>query len=118
MNPTASHTNLEYLRLMADGDKDMEQTMLEMLIGELPDEFEKMKDHLAAQEWEALSKVSHKMKSTLAFIGNEEMTNANKEIELSAKHLNNLEKISGLMTVFGECLPPVMDELNHILSEY
>jgi len=118
MNSTTTHTNLEYLRLMADGDQDMEQTMLEMLITELPDEFEKMKTHLAAGEWEDLGKVSHKMKSTLAFIGNDEMTNANKEIEQSAKHLDNLEKVPALMETFGSALPAVMDELRQTLSEY
>jgi HPt (histidine-containing phosphotransfer) domain-containing protein len=103
---------------MADGDRDMEQTMLEMLISELPEEFEKMRSHLAAQEWDRLGKVSHKMKSTLAFIGNDEITNANREIEQSAKHLNNLERIPELMSIFAEHLPAVMEELNRTLGEY
>ena len=118
MNSITSHTNLEYLRLMADGDRDMEQTMLEMLITELQEEFEKMKAHLEKKEWGELGKVSHKMKSTLAFIGNEEMTNANREIEQSAKHLKNLERVSELMDIFGEHLPAVMSELRQTLIEY
>lgn len=118
MNTATTHINLEYLRLMADGDRDMEQTMLEMLITELPEEFEKMKVHLDAKGWEDLGKVSHKMKSTLAFIGNEQMTNANKEIEQSAKYLKDLEKIPELMGKFGDALPTVMDELKHSLSGY
>ena len=118
MNSTTSHTNLEYLHLMADGDRDMEQTMLEMLITELPEEFEKMKAHLEKEEWGELGKVSHKMKSTLAFIGNEEVTNANREIEQSAKHLKNLARIPELMVIFGKHLPGIMQELRYILTKY
>ena len=118
MNPTTIHTNLEYLRLMADGDRDMEQTMLEMLITELPEEFEKMKAHLEKEGWGELGKVSHKMKSTLAFIGNEEVANANREIEQSAKYLKNLARIPELMEVFGAELPAIMEELRQTLTGY
>ena len=118
MNPTTSHTNLEYLRLMADGDKDMEQTMLEMLIAELPGEFEKMKALLQAENWEELSKVSHKMKSTLAFIGNDEMTHANREIEQLSKRQVDFGRIAELMVAFGSALPAVMEELGASLKAY
>ena len=118
MQVTMNHTNLDYLKLMADGDRDMEQTMLEMLLSELPEEFAKMKSLYQEQNWEELSKVSHKMKSTLAFIGNEDVTAANKQIEQLAKSEVGLEIIESLMATFENRLPDILAELKQIFKTY
>ena len=120
---TMSHTNLEYLKLMSDGDQEMEKVMLEMLLDELPSEFEKMKTLHAAQEWKELSKVSHKMKSTLAFIGNADMTGANLKIEQLTKQeslpsADEVQVIGAMMEQFGEVLPEVMGELREVFEGY
>ena len=39
---TLSYVQLDYLETMTDGDADMMQTMLDMLIEEIPDEIRKM----------------------------------------------------------------------------
>lgn len=106
-----AYINLEYLELMSDGDADMKKVMLEMLLSELPEELEKMKTLLAESNWDELSSVSHKMKSTLAFVGNAEMTNANKDIELFAKSSVDQQKIAPLMEVLNELSPKIMAEL-------
>ncbi len=117
-------TNLDYLKLMSDGDRDMEQTMLEILLTELPEEFNKMKSLFAEQQWEGLSKVSHKMKSTLAFIGNADMTNANLKIEQLTKQKDNppikddVEVIADMMVQFEGMLPAVLEELNQAFESY
>ena len=117
-------TNLDYLKLMSDGDRDMEQTMLEILLAELPEEFDKMKSLFAQQQWENLSKVSHKMKSTLAFIGNSDLTNANLKIEQLTKQKDNppgendIEVIADMMAQFEGLLPEVMEELKQAFESY
>ncbi len=115
MNTAIKYTNLDYLHLMADGDEDMVQTMLGMLMEELPEEVAKIKKLNEAQDWPELSKVSHKMKSTLAFIGNDEMTNANKEIELLSKNNQDLYRIGGLVEILENNLSPVLAELQQSL---
>lgn len=115
--------NLDYLKLMADGDSDMEHTMLEMLLDELPSEFEKMKSLHGAQNWKELSQVSHKMKSTLAFIGNEEITAANLTVEQLTKKDNppSTEEIISIgknMQAFENLLPDVLNELKEIAASY
>jgi len=116
MTTTITYTNLDYLRLMADGDADMEKVMLSMLLTELPAEFQKMKNLCAAREWEELSRVSHKMKSTLAFVGNDEMTEANKAIECSAKNAEYLGDVAGHIATMSQFMQPVMQELEAALS--
>lgn len=103
--------NLSYLELMSDGDDDMKKTMLEMLLEELPEEIQKMSQLTAAQDWEELSSVSHKMKSTLSFVGYEAMTELNTELELLSKHQENPKRIVSLMGQLEEKLAEVMPEI-------
>ena len=113
---TFEYINLDYLELMADGDEDMKQTMLEMLLEELPEELQKMRVHTDAKEWDDLSSVSHKMKSTLSFVGYSDMVEANKEIELLAKHEENPVRIEELMKKLESCFERVMPELKSVFK--
>ena len=91
MNTNFQFIDLSYLDLMADGDDDMKQTMIEMLLDEVPTEMEKMTDLHQSEDWKELREVSHKMKSTLSFIGNSAMTEANKTVENIAKSQEGLD---------------------------
>ena len=110
-NASYKNIKLDYLELMSDGDLDMKKTMLEMLLLEIPEEFSGMRSLTNDHNWEELSNVSHKMKSTLAFVGNDPMTNANKELELLSKNEENPEQVRVLMTILESNLEGVMDEL-------
>lgn len=92
-----TYINLDYIDLMTDGDVEMKSTMLEMLLEEIPEELGIMKECLANEQWEPLFQAAHKMKSTLAFIGNNAMTNANKQIEANARQEQNLDSIPQLL---------------------
>ncbi len=116
MRIVTTYTNLEYLRLMADGDEEMIQTMLGMLLEELPEEFGKIKTTFQEKDWEELKKVSHKMKSTLAFVGNEELTAANKEMERILKEESDFARIGDLIKNMDSVMPLVIQEINEILS--
>lgn len=105
------YINLEYLELMADGDTDMKVVMLEMLLTELPEELEKMEGELARQEWETLGSTSHKLKSTLSFVGNPTMTKANQEIETICKTTEGIDRIPGMLGTLKELTPKVLEEI-------
>ncbi|MBI5916075.1 MAG: Hpt domain-containing protein [Bacteroidetes bacterium] len=111
MGTTATYTNLGYLRLMADGDEEMIQTMLAMLLEELPEEVGLIKSYWQAENWAELARVCHKMKSTLAFVGNGEMTAANQALEKVAKHKTDLHRSEGLVATLEGYLPHVVREL-------
>lgn len=114
MKVTTHYTNLDYLRLMAGDDEDTIQTMLGMLLEELPAEFEKIKIFYSDENWEELKKISHKMKSTLAFVGNDEMARANRELELLAKEMSNLDRIGSHIETIENLMPSVLQELREI----
>jgi HPt (histidine-containing phosphotransfer) domain-containing protein len=107
----ATCINLDYLRLMADNDEEMIQTMLAMLLEELPDEMGKIQELADVENWDELTRVSHKMKSTLSFVGNDAMTAANKDLERITKYKTELQLVPTLVEVLNEQLPQVMQAL-------
>lgn len=96
-NEAPQYIDLSYLDLMSDGDVDMKKMMLELLFDEPISEIYKMKNLQEAANWQELRAVSHKMKSTLAFVGNEELTDINKNLEDYAKNETNLTELPGMI---------------------
>ena len=108
---TYNYINLDYMDMMSDGDESMKKVMLEMLLEELPVEIDKMNQLLSQSNWDELGSVSHKMKSTLAFVGNNEMTEANKQVELIAKAQDDLGTLPSLVATLVELTPKALAEL-------
>jgi HPt (histidine-containing phosphotransfer) domain-containing protein len=104
--------NLDYLDLMSDGDAEMKKTMLLMLLEELPEEIQKLWQAYKINDWVDLRGISHKLKSTLSFVGNEAMTEANKKIEQYAYQQSNLDSIPKFITVLDNLYPSVAKALN------
>jgi HPt (histidine-containing phosphotransfer) domain-containing protein len=97
-----ANINLEYLETMTDGDSEMMKTMLEMLLVEIPEEFEKMDVALAAKDWNEMFQLSHKMKTTLSFIGNSTMIEINKVLEDNTRHRTDLAAVPTLLKSLTE----------------
>ena len=113
VNEKYNHINLDYLELMADGDASMKKIMLDMLLDELPVELTKMRELTNMKNWEELGNVSHKMKSTLAYVGNDQMTVANKTVEQFCKKMDNLDEIEALVLSLEETYQQVLPELQN-----
>ena len=111
------HINLDYLNLMSDGDDDMKKVMIEMLLEEVPAEVDKMNALHQAANWQQLREVSHKLKSTLAFIGNDILTNTNQEVEDIAKDVNGIEKLPALLEKITSVYPAALAELKSVFAE-
>jgi HPt (histidine-containing phosphotransfer) domain-containing protein len=109
-----THINLDYLETMTGGDPEMMDTMLSMLLDEIPTELEKMHDALAIKDWEELFQLSHKFKTTLGFVGNEEMTNINKTLEHCSRNRIDLAEAPSLVNQLSALSKPVMAELRSL----
>ncbi len=110
------HINLNYLNEMTDGDEDMRQTMLEMILDEVPSEMEKMRDQWLSGDLAGLKETSHKMKSTLAFVGNRRLTEANAAVEQIARGNGQVANLANLFWDIEEELPFVLNELGAVLA--
>ena len=110
------YINLDYLNLMSDGDEDMKKVMIEMLLEEVPTEVDKMSSLHEANDWTQLREVSHKLKSTLAFIGNADLTNSNQRVEDIAKSEEGIEELPTLLEKIIAIYPNALEELKTVLA--
>lgn len=111
---TYNYINLDYLDTMTDGDDDMKREMLTMLIAEIPGEMDKLQAATAAADWEEVFQISHKFKTTLSFIGNEDLTNTNKTVEHCSRHRIDVTEIPPMVAQIAEKIPFVMTELKSV----
>lgn len=111
MNTVQSLLDLSYLEMMADGDADMKKTMLDMLLEEMPPELEKLRAAFLAGDADQLHQVAHKMKSTLAFVGNGAMTVANEAIESIGKEGCDLQRVGAHLEVLETTAKSVIPAL-------
>jgi HPt (histidine-containing phosphotransfer) domain-containing protein len=106
--------NLDYLKLMTGNDEEMTQTMLFMLLDEIPSEMQLMKEkslEAGGPNMAEIKEISHKMKSTLAFVGNPKLTEANLEIENIARGNGNPSDLPAFFKKIDENLPAVLKDL-------
>lgn len=96
---------------MSHGDDSMKKTLLEMLLTELESEIPKMKSLIEEADWKTLRETSHRMKTTLPYVGNQQMLNANLEIENRAKQLRQLEQVPQFQNQLESLYPKVLEEL-------
>jgi HPt (histidine-containing phosphotransfer) domain-containing protein len=87
------------------------QTMLDMLIAEIPEEMDKMQQCVATSDWNEVFQISHKMKTTLSYIGNEEMIAINKQLEHNARHREHIDLIPSMVEKLCTMSVSVVDEL-------
>jgi HPt (histidine-containing phosphotransfer) domain-containing protein len=111
-----ANINLEYLETMTDSDSEMMKTMLEMLLVEIPEELQKMKAALDASDWYELFQLSHKMKTTLSFIGNSTMIEINKVLEDNTRHKTDLPAVPTLVRTLTELAQPALIDLQTALE--
>jgi len=110
------YINLDYLDLMSDGDMEMKKVMIDMLLEEVPTEIEKLHQLQQAADLNQLKEVSHKLKSTLAFIGNPTMTSSNEKVEEIAKTASGVEELPELITALMDTYPHALEELRSVSS--
>ena len=122
------HIDLSYLELMSDGDADMKGILLDMLLTEPAGEFEKMQQLAATRNWDELKQVSHKMKSTLPYIGFEELTETNKKIDKILWERQNTgisdeaiaetipKMVNTVSELYTKSLPELQDARNNLMN--
>ncbi len=104
-------TDLTYLSEICDGDRELMKTMLDMIVAEIPAEIEKMQDAAQQRDWKELFELAHKMKTTLAYVGNADMIATTKTLEMFARNLTALHEIPELMRSLAQAASKTMVEL-------
>ena len=114
MKSVYEYVNPEYLELMTEGDVVTKKVILEMLLKDLPAELSRMRSLYNAEDWKNLWEASHKMKSTLPFVGNEEMIATNMNLEKKAKEKIELDSIPNMLNNLEELCQKAIEELREM----
>lgn len=111
------YINLDYLNSLIGDDVETKETMLSMLLDEIPEEIQIINTAIQANDMATLKNAAHKLKSTLAFIANDKMTNANLAIEQIVKEKEGLEKLPELVAIMNELQPFVLQDVKAAVAE-
>lgn len=110
------YIELSYLQSISGGDAETEKTILKMLLDDMEQLCPLLRIHLEAMNIEELEKVAHKLKSSLAFSGNEQLMKANDEVLEIARTREKVDSASALISKIEELTPLIIQELQKKLG--
>ena len=84
-------TDLSYLENMTDGDAGLISEMIEIFSTQVREFSGLMKKHLDSGNWQELSKLAHKAKSSVAIMGMRGLAEKLKELEILAQDENEVQ---------------------------
>jgi CheY-like chemotaxis protein len=117
-NGNSKHTDLGYLKKLANGSDDFIKQMLTLFIEQTPDALQRMEKYSKEHNWELLSKVAHKMKPSILFVGIKELETEMKTVENYAaeqSHTDELPKmVSHISSICHEAIAELKEEMQHL----
>ena len=111
------HLNLSYLESLIGDDAETMAVIFSTLLEEVPEEIAKMERLINKQDWHSLHEVSHKFKSTLAYIGNDEIFDANQSVMMNARNLEKLDEIPALLEIVKNSWRFIQPEVEAALED-
>lgn len=121
--PQPSYVDFSYLNLYANDDDEFKKLMIEGILTDTPPHVVKLNKLALDENWEELQKVSHLLKTSFPFIGNETLTTNNEKIDASLKRWKEGELSDNEIL---ELVPPLVEtvctyfnySISEIYSEY
>jgi HPt (histidine-containing phosphotransfer) domain-containing protein len=114
---TFKHLDLSYLETLIGDDNETKMIILSTLLEEVPQEVALLEQFLAQEDWKAFHEVSHKLKSTLAYVGNIPIFDANQSMMMCARNMENLDSIPLSLTIVKEKWEMIEPEVLAALEE-
>lgn len=108
---TYKYIQLAYLDTVAGEDQQLRKTLLEMVQQELSAAVPDMVQAYEAQQWEDLHEIVHKLKSTLAFVGNPKLTSLNQNMLSQLEQKNYQADYSAWLSEYHHLAKPIQQEL-------
>ena len=110
------YISLNYMREMSSGDKGTELELLKLLFLDLEKEVPRLTQLIADKDITGTKQVSHHLKSTFAFTGNEVLIRNIKIVETAAQAGNINNKLVAKWQEILNILPMVINELKLLES--
>lgn len=108
---TYKYIHLDYLETIAGDDHSLRKTLLEMVQQELSAAVPEMERAYQEQQWHNLHEIVHKLKSTLAFVGNPQLSKINQHMLSHLEQQNYNADYPGWLSEYRALTDPISAEL-------
>lgn len=108
--------NLDGLRVISKGREDFVTKMIEMFCGQIPDALKQLNQASADGDFEQLSKLAHKLKSTIDHLAISPLQRIIREIEAVDEGIIPAPKLTEMIAAVNDVLNRVMAELREEIA--
>lgn len=110
-----AYTNLQYLKTMTGGNKEILREIIDMFILQVPDFISNMNKYYESQQYQALGKEAHKAKSSLQIMGMNELEKEMKKFQLKTIESTDIESYQAYIRHFETQCQAAIKELQKTL---
>jgi HPt (histidine-containing phosphotransfer) domain-containing protein len=93
-------TDLDYLRTMSGGDEEFIREMIDLFREQVDEYGRLMPELLLKKDYDSLSKMAHKAKSSVAVMGMQDVADLLKELEILAIEGKEVERYESMVNEF------------------
>ena len=108
--------DLEYLKTLSKGDEIFEKNMIRSFSLQMPEELSRLKSSILDKDYEQIGSIAHNMKSTLSFMGLNQLTPLLQQIEQECKTQNGITRISDNFTLINATCQLAITEAKELIS--
>ncbi len=108
--------DLSFVNEMAGGNQEFVNQLLELFVQTVPESIELINKHYEAQDFEALGKEAHKLKSTISTVKIPSFIDKIKEIEHIGKTEEGLSRLPQLIEEFNQIMPKAVEQVQAELN--
>jgi len=116
MSEKESMVDLSYIKAMAGDSVELVDEMINIFISQIPGFVSEMKSYHKDKDWQSLSLVAHKAKSSLAVMGMNKQATLLKKLEMKSKDGSDKEQYSDYIDSFENDCKIAVIELQDILN--
>jgi HPt (histidine-containing phosphotransfer) domain-containing protein len=110
-------TDLNYLRTMSGGDDEFILEMINLFREQVDEYKEVMPRLLSNKDYDGLSKLAHKAKSSMAVMGMKQVADILKDLEILAHEAKEVERYEALVQSFLDQSQQAIEELEGFNKE-
>jgi PAS domain S-box-containing protein len=111
INPGEKLYNLSMVEAISGGDQDFVKRMVQLFLDTMPEALKDIESATGDQRWEALSKLAHKLKSTIDSMGIERLKQLVRTIESNGKTGTDTGQIPALVETLVATMRICMDQI-------
>jgi DNA-binding NarL/FixJ family response regulator len=108
--------DLEYLKKLSKGDEIFEKNMIRSFSVQLPEELEKLRSSISQKNYEKIGSIAHNMKSTLSYMGLNQLTPLLQQIEQECEKQNGITRINDNFTLISATCQLAITEARELIS--